>query len=131
MHKLSNQKLLKTFSLGKQTTLFCKFGKSSIFTERCCSFTLVFFSPFLRMAASCLVLNYSCQLGPSSLMTPFQISLNHVFILSILLDCKPTVEFHCPAVVTLTLTHYLAHSQFKFVAIYLHCYQTLHVYKAF
>lgn len=45
-------------------------------------------------------------------MTPFQISLNHVFILSVLLDCKPTEEFHCSAVVMLTL----ANSQFKFVA---------------
>lgn len=93
-------------------------------------FLYVFFS-FLKMAASHVVLNRSCQLGLSAIMIPFQISLNHIFILSVLLDCKPIGEFHCPAVVMLTLAHYLANSQFKFVAIYLHCYQTLYVYKAF
>lgn len=81
---------------------------------------MVFF-PFLTMEASHVLLNHSCQLGLSAMMTPFQISLNHVFILSVLLDYKPTEEFHCSAVVMLTLAHYLANSQFKFVAIYLHC----------
>ena len=93
-------------------------------------FLYVFF-PFLKMAASRVVLNHSCQLGLIAMMTPFQISLNHVFILSVLLDCKPTGEFHCPAVVMVALVHYLANSQLKFVAIYLHYHQTLYVYKAF
>jgi len=77
------------------------------------------------------MLNHSCQLELSAMRTPFQINLNHVFVLLVLLDCEPTGEFHCPAAVMFARAYYRANSQFMFVAIYPHCYQTLYVYKTF
>lgn len=57
------------------------------------------------------MLNQSCQVGLSAVMTQFQINLGHIFVLSVLLDCEGTGEFHCPAVILFSLAPYFENSQ--------------------